>query len=400
MSGFPSYDSFMTDMSKVSATAEIYRKKGLVLFACGCVAAVFLASAGLVFPVEIVQAMDLDEGRPGDQDELWLVLLFSILCLVLAIVAVLLPVMSYRGSNRSSGQASGTISLKDRIYSEIMLSFGGFKFAAGGGYFLTEAKRATILPEHDVAVTEDYIEGSLHLSHIQMAEVRCLRLQESERRAVFRGLVVLIDFVNMGLKLRRNFLGRTVLIADGQKNLPGLSAAFSSLQTVALPTSRLEALLEAYASDAEEARGLLNASLLETLSELAVFLGNLKQQETHWDTQLAHMGHALLHRLKHAGAKSPERPFDYILSAEDAEALQLFKNEPAHAGEDSILYQVRLEFFEDKALLLVPCPHDLFETNSLFEPALNREDAEILYRIMKAVDQLTRDTASYLSNVS
>ena len=55
-----------------------------------------------------------------------------------------------------------------------------------------------------------------------------------------------------------------------------------------------------------------------------------------------------------------------------------------------------MEFYDDKILITIPCKHDLFETNSLFEPAINEEDVKILYNLMQMIEGTTGIIKEYL----
>lgn len=70
--------------------------------------------------------------------------------------------------------------------------------------------------------------------------------------------------------------------------------------------------------------------------------------------------------------------------------LDITKSDQVSDDMASLNQHFELEFYDDKFVVTIPCKFDLFETNSIFEPALNNEDAQLVYHMMATLDQLTK----------
>lgn len=317
------------------------------------------------------------------------------------------PVMMYRGNNARAGLAASKLtdnqyealdtlsepgllkplekkfgkhgdahrhSLKDAIYSRLTEFFGDFHFAPSGGIPLSDIRNASILPAYDHFVTEDYILGSMNEMTVKMSEARLMRVVNGKKLAVFHGVMVLIDICETSEKLRGNFSGRTVVISDSRKEQQEIVQKYGELKRYLLPTGELEQQYEAYTSDEKEAAGLITQELFTHVNALYEKLLCAQMQIEHWDAKLEKLINRLLGRTK---ATTP----DAIVYDNTA-----------------INERVQVEFYDDKVLITVPCPYDLFEPNSIFEPALVGEDADILYEIMRVVHDLSLIVKHYLDS--
>lgn len=325
----------------------------------------------------------------------------DVIAIVLAVIAVsifliLWPIFSYRGNNKAAGLVPRGYSFKDYVYSHLLKYFGDFQFAPEGGLLARDIGRATIIPHHHVHTAEDYIQGILHDCTVKIAETEIAKSADKERVQVFKGLMIVIDICDSRVKLRGNFEGTTVLIADAQKDINEIASRYTSYQKFHLDGPGFEEKFEAFTTNPEEANKLLSPDLIQTLLALQDHVTNLKEQQQHWDDKVVHAAQAMLDHIKPPSLrKSPaEKAYDEIHDT----GLDLTKENSISPAPQYINRHVQAEFYGDKVLITLPFKHDLFEPNSLFEPAIHDEDRMLLFTLMQGVEQITAQLKAYFES--
>lgn len=311
----------------------------------------------------------------------------EVAALSLAVTAVcgwlaLWPVFAWRGREQGAGLTPLHHSLKDRIYSQLARYFDNFEFAPDGGNFIADLRGATIIPPFHLFLAEDYLKGVMHGCMVRISEAKIVQVNAGRREALFRGLVVVADISDSRVKLRRPFAGRTALISDTRRHLE----AGQNMQRLPLPRA-FEERFECLTSEPGEGSRLMTPEVLEALQALETKIGSLARQRQHWDSRLAYAANALLDRLSLRVTRSRRAA---EMEYERMRARLDLTKEDAHSRHTGAINDcLQMECFNDKIVITLPCPYDLFEPNSLFEPALNEEDATFFFSLMETLDILT-----------
>jgi hypothetical protein len=390
-------DVFDKEFSAVLASLEFRRKRYLNLFYIGAGISLLLVfvSLAVVFSIVSIRTSDI-----------FSIIFFALFC---SSFLLLTPIYSYRGSNKSAALktfSSHRFSLKDEAYSNLFKLFGSFEFAPRGGVSLVEINRSTLFSEEQLYLSEDFVVGQLNDVAVKLCEANIAKIEHRKRISIFKGLLIVLDISDIKVKLRGDFVGRTALIYDPQKTLKKITDKYDSLQKFPLP-EKFESVLEGYTSDIGEANSIITSELLENIDAFARKIQGLKWQVEHWDDKLAY---AVAETYDYSKDKlmsvsdevmsasvtltaEPEQsklPSDVVYDKKNEVALDITKADKISNEISSLNNHFELEFYEDKFVVTIPCKFDLFETNSIFEPALNSEDADILYALMQTLDKVTQ----------
>lgn len=377
-----SWDEFNTEFKKLCAALERRRKRYLLFFftAIAAVAcALFLIFQYSASP-ESVKA--LGHGY------------FQSLVIFGSIAWVLLPAFYYRGVNSTAGlrpSVTKRFSLKDDIYSKLFHLFGPIEFAPRGGVSLAEVTESVILPRNRLYMPEDYITGQLNDVRIELCEAELAQVVDRKRVALFQGLLLVCDISNPHLKVRKGFSGRTIVINKERRETIIPTGKRDGMKKAALP-EKYEVPLECYTSNPAEAATVLTPALLEELTAFETFLAGLTMQVEHWDNKLAYAISALYDYSADKADRvvgNTELPSEKAYREAMGTDLDLTKIDPISTNPASLNRNIEIEMYKDKFIVTLPCPHDLFEPNSLFEPALNDEDAQLTYRLMQFLQNVT-----------
>jgi hypothetical protein len=164
------------------------------------------------------------------------------------------------------------------------------------------------------------------------------------------------------------------------------------MQKLPLP-EKFEPMLEGYTTDLAEANAVVTGELLECIDTLARQASQLKHQAEHWEDKLAYAASAIYERCREAiisSAVRRELPAEAAYDAAHQKArMDITKSDPISEDITSLNRQFELEYFDDKCVVTVPCCYDLFETRSIFEPALADEDGRFLYSLMQCLNAVT-----------
>ncbi len=402
-------EGFTSHFNQFAAKLERQRAKSKTLFfLCAAIAAALVVllpwyAAGLAEFLNKIVADIAGEGwkeHASGSD----ILAVCLLMIAVSLFLVLWPIFSYRGSNKAAGLLPRKYSFKDYVYSHLLTYFGDFQFAPEGGMLARDLAKATIIPRHQLHTAEDYIKGILHDCTVKIAETEIAKVVNKQRVAVFKGLLVSIDFCDSRIKLRGTLAGDTVLIADAQKDISDIAVRYAAYRRFDLKDNRLENRFEAFTTDTGEAERLLSPALLETLLRLQETLSTPREQRQHWDDKVAYAARAIFDHVTGALRVCIERPFRKRLEAEKAydelygADLDLTKANPISMELQYANRHVQAEFYDDKVLITLPFRDDLFEPNSLFEPALHDEDRVLLFLLMQCVDQVTAQLKAYFES--
>lgn len=309
----------------------------------------------------------------------------------LSVLAIAYPLRKYRGSNSGAGVVPREYALKDEAYSEIFKGLGKFEYAPSGGVPEAFLKYSQALPVFQKAFMEDYVSGVLQDTKIYLSEANLVEIKNKSRHSVFRGLMLVIDISESTIKLRKEFSGHTVLIADKHKTLPFEKEKYKDYQRVDLADVNLEGMFEAYTTSKEDAQRILKPELLTLIVALNEKLQKSSKQHEHFDNKLFHGFESFAYNFsdRALGIFSPGKlPMEIEYEALYGETLDVTKSDPKSDVPNAIIDCPHLEAYRDKIYFYIPYAHDLYETDSLFSPPLNDEDAELVYALMTTVDKL------------
>ncbi len=392
-------EEFNREFQAISAALEKRRRFFLTLFYLCALAAVLLLCSAVFYPSVPLLAIDRLAGitaplKRSDIESFRIFIFFFCVYLVLA------PIFKYRGSNSSAGlkaTLNAKFSLKDEAYSRLFKLFGGFQFAPHGGVSLVDIRNCTLLAEHQVYFPEDYIVGECNEMAVRLCDANVVRVKDHKRTSLFKGLIIVCDISQISVKLRKNFSGRTALISDPQKNIAAIKERYIGMKKFT-PPGTFESVLAGYTTDAEEARKIITSALLEGIERFARQAQGLKQQREYWDDKVAYATLALGSYLKEkyiSFVGKAELPAEREYDEKYDTGLDLTKGDPLDMSDGGLNKIFELEYYDDKFIFTIPCPYDLFETSSIFQPALNSEDASFLYELMQCLDGVT----SYLNRI-
>jgi len=223
-----------------------------------------------------------------------------------------------------------------------------------------------------------------------------VEIENQARYSLFHGLLFVFDISDSKLKLRSNFSGRCSVIHDPKKFRKEIAKTYKNMPRFDLP-DMFEEQLEAYTTDAQEAQRIITPELLTEIDTLARQLADTKQQHTHWDDRVAFAAEAIYQSLKtlllspFANTHLPsEKNYNDLYKIK----LDITKADPQSDNALALHEHFEIEYFDDKLIITIPYLNDLYETDSLFSPALNNEDADLLFAIMHFVSF----TASHLNS--
>jgi len=399
------YQEFKADLDALNAQLETYRSKCKTRFFVHVAIGIAVIASLPIYAHTLTEAVNhLFVTAASKLDSSWKLhaskdddISVTIFIIAMTLWFMVWPIFSYRGKDSAGGTIARAYSFQDRVYSKLLALFGKFSFATSGGV-LSALTEASILPKYKIYEAEDYISGIMNDYTVKIAEARIARIRRNNRSVVFKGIVIAIDVSEINVKLRGTFAGKTVLIADGQKTLRGTEEKYKNFQRVALENAAFESEFEAFSTQPAEARNLLTTTFITRLVELQHLIQNSTEQRQHFDDKIAYAVKACVDKIKWPFARRSLQQIAYENAYEAS--LDLTKDDAFSSDADAINKAVQAEFFDDKLVITIPTTHDLFETNSLFEPALHEEDAKLLFAMMQTINGITKDLNQFFSTRS
>ena len=331
--------------------------------------------------------------RLGLSDAENLSLLFAITLVLLAFM--LKPVFAYRRRSPSMDVADeplaseGRDSLKQLLFGHLLQAFGPFQSHPRGMVSPNKLANAPLLPAYDAYLAEDRITGQLNGMEVDICEGRFIRYENRRPRVTFQGILILIDISENRTMLRSPLLGRTVLVNDRDKQQVRQLLEGEQWQRFDLPTRPLEDSLEVLTTYPGEAAFFSNAALLEHCNTIIAKLGAARSQLQHADTK----GWNGLVTLSEGMA----RLLDRLVAGSSGPTLHRKARQPQL---DAPVDRLQMALWEDKLMVLLPCPHNMFEPDSILNDPLHEEDLQLLYMLMALLDDLTRSIAAFLPGQS
>lgn len=362
--------------------------------------------------------------------------------IILALVAfgftaywVVSPILRYRRCSDTVGDELITTSLKETIYNPLFQIFGDFHYQnltdiedlRTKGVSPARFHDAPHIPDYHEYRAEDWVKGVVDGAKVEFSEAEMIVHLEGQKIGIFRGMVMVIDVDEIDTKLRGKFSGKGALVADAKKMALSIRQHYEDYERLPLP-DKWEAIFEAYATNPEEAKRVFNEALLERLNAISKLIQETPDQVTHNDDKLfwlhTQLSNALLGWFekmvaavflfkKVATALLFERNNYFPLLKKDIEVHDIFTkrlNEMSKAYEvpfdvdkyadtlsgsqKSLNTCVEASYYDDRLVITIPYQQDIFEPNSLFEPALSKQDIKLLYELMQIVKSLTQNVAN------
>jgi hypothetical protein len=188
-----------------------------------------------------------------------------------------LPISNYKSAVKSS------------IFPRIFKFFGNdfYYCHMNTGLSIKSLIPSNILPKHDEADTEDYIQGSYKGVSLQIVEANLKKVRRNSnggrsRRTIFKGIFIQVD-------LHKKFSGKTIVKKDYGMVANMLGDKFNTLDTVRLEDPVFEKMFQVYSDDQVEARYLLTTSFMDRLINLADIFGGKGIQCSFYDDKLLFM---------------------------------------------------------------------------------------------------------------
>ena len=297
--------------------------------------------------------------------------------------------------------------IKDNIFNTLINFFGDFEFSSKKGVSLYQMQESQIIPENLNYKSEDRITGKYNEVKIDMSESVFLERYNNSSVTVFKGLVILLDISSSDLILRGDFRGNTLIIQDDKKDLNYIKTKFSEYTTVSFPTPEIDKSFEILTNNTEEAKTIIDENLLKRIIKLSDLINATSDQRGHVDDKIRLLLNRFVHFLGGILGGIILAPFNIIniikgnslyptLEGDSFNYEKHYKFFKEHKNKSASQLQafnddIQCSFYKDKVLITVPHKKNLFEPNSIFEPALIEEDVKILYDIMSLVKNICDD---------
>ncbi len=300
----------------------------------------------------------------------------SIMFPLLLAMYTIMPIFRYRRHLRNykatlaghEGESWEKITLKELMFKEIFSVFGDFSFQREGMNSSLNFFNPMILPDYDKYLAEDRIAGVFEGVHLDICEGQFIKNVEGRQSCVFRGLLIAVDFSHKHAKLRTGFKGETAVILHERLTISKVRERFKDFTKITLPTQALEERYDAFTTHPNEGKYLVSREVLETLAELREIILATTEQVTHFDDKVIDW----LRRIFRPGKQL------------------MLKDLDIYYGAEGINGGVQCSFYDNKMQVSIPYHHDLFEPNSIFEPAMHEEDVRLVYNIMHMLGQVIR----------
>ena len=328
--------------------------------------------------------------------------ILGLLVPALVLIIAVQPVFRYRRHTRQI--TSEKLSLKEMVFNHVFKFFGEFTFKRQQGISITDLHDAMILPEYDEYRPEDRISGVYQGTKIEISEAKLITRYHGKRVAVFNGLLVVLDICNPDTILRGPFRGNTIIIQDDKKNLEYTKTKFQGYDRVNLPTKELEGRFEVLTTDKSEAEVIVHDTFLKAVLKLAKAIQTAPEQVTHLDdkimvwlaTKAMFLGSILFSLASipfNIISVIKRRPILTVWDIEEfspAKHVDIYKKTKSTdlTEVQAINEDIQCSFYKDKVLITIPYKHDLFEPNSIFQPALIEADLHLVFAMMNAIGEL------------
>lgn len=362
----------------------------------------------------------------GENEFFWCAVVSAIVLTFTLAFHVVGAIFDYRRKTWAQGAPH---SLKETAFHDLFAFFGDYSFKnlvdvedmQTKGVPASRLRNSPHLPKYHIYRAEDYVSGVYNDAKVEFSEAEMILQEHGKQISLFRGLLVVVDIDELDIKLRGKFSGKGVVIADAKKHDIAVSAQYADYEPVPLPEEH-EARFEAYATDVETASRLFTPEMLAHLAALQEIIAGNEEQITHQDEQYqwlrAQSSNWLLRKfeslllgcffvLRMLWGFFFERVNYLKLMRDGANVQYLWTHEiDAHSVNYEHIYDkdkfadivsdsihalnkcVECSFYDDKLLITIPHRMDLFEPNSLFEPALNAEDIKLVYELMRTIEDI------------
>lgn len=259
----------------------------------------------ILIPAQIVLHLSL-----GASDKQETIGMFALMFYAMMLIWMWHPIRAYKSA------------VKQEVFPHIFSFFGPeFIYSERGKLPVETLMPSGIIPPHDFAVTNDYVQGKYKGVALETQE---LNLKEERSSGKTRHVVTVFQGAFIRLGMNKRFHGHTVVKEDkgAVANWFAEKLTHRKLERVVLEDPGFEAKFEIYSSDQIEARYLLTPAFMERLQALS----------------------------------------------------QLFSD-----------LGVQAAFYEDHLLLLIPMSQSRFEVSSLFRPATFEGDIQTILAEMEQI---------------
>jgi hypothetical protein len=227
-------------------------------------------------------------------------------------------------------------------------------------------------------------------SRVELCEMKLIQGKGSDEQIAFQGMIILIDFSEVKLKLRALLNGHTILVADADKKEVGTKLS-EEWQNIPLPDAKTEAHFELISTDKSEAQKLSNSLVIEALSDQLQSLKSSQMQHTHHDgifwSAFEKLGQ-LVYNLATLN----------FLSGRVPSADRLEENEVDFIKVNNTL---QLAAWRDRMVMTLPYDQNLFEPDSLFaSPAIHEEDLKLFFQLIQTLETLTNEVDVLLKKIT
>lgn len=404
------YNLFINEfVNPLLANLESRRKRYLrgfyISFITGLVLTVLSIISFIVLSVSSENIKDiLGEGVLRYFDYIWLYFIFPTFA-AMAFVSTSQKIIKYKFGDDSV--AKNIMLIKQTAYTDLLKFFGKFTFSNNKAVSLYDMQGSNIVPEYLNYYAEDLIAGDYNKVKVEMSEAVFFDEGESQNIAIFKGLVILVDICNSDLMLRSNFKGNTLIIQNDNKDLNFVKTKFSNYDNLSFKDPEIDKRFEILTTNIDEAKQIADEAFLKRIIKISDSINSTSEQNTHLDDKLASFSKNVLSVLGIIIQFMIMLPYNLMsvitlkgffhFSKEDNfnynKHYSIYKESNKKSASEIMAFNddIQCSFYKDKVLITIPHNKNLFEPNSIFEPALVEEDAKILYDIMNLVKQICAD---------
>lgn len=332
--------------------------------------------------------------------------LVALLLVLSLLIFALLPLFRYRRFTVQygakipgmAGFAQQTVSLKSEIFNALMSFFGSFSLHNERKLSLKKFHAAPNMPDFDEFVSEDYIEGRMHDTHVEMTEAKLLIRTHNAYIDIFSGLMVIIE-TDDAISRHGRFGGKTVVIADRPADMDYVASKYGDYKRIKLSDSAFDSRFEVFSTLPQEAEKLISPDILRAILKLSDAVRHAKRQQASLDDRVAHSMGRLAGTLSDMLAFVGSRLAVWLQtgSFRVVSTRHALAQRGALAEDAKALNQcVHATFFDNRVIITIPHSHDLFEPDSLLRAPLHAEDIETVYQVMTSIGDVVDGSVRFM----
>lgn len=327
--------------------------------------------------------------------------LAAIIIIIVIVAYAVHPLFRYRydtfrlGASMpgATGVVNQSVTLKEQIFTELLKYFGDFRMYSDRKMSLKSFRQAPNIPEFDDFECSDYFKGQITGVTVECAEIKLISQKDSSHVRIFSGIMVVLDINDSNLVLRGKFAGKTIVMQKAQNENAFIVDKYDGYQRVKLTDDSFAQHFDVYSTHVDEAKHLASNTLMRILLRLNDTITNTRISQRAVDDRMAAALERIISGLGDVMAAFAESSINWLKTGRFAvkSTRHKFTSLPADVDIDATFFAktVQCAFYNDKILLSIPTPKNLFEPDSVFNKPLGQNDVLLVYSLMNEIHGLT-----------